>query len=152
MIDLNNIWNQIGNALIVINYESLDELKKYREAIKEVGLNVHECYILAVVSNKREKKMLMEQRSVAFIAPGEIHFFRRMKNEQFRELSRRRFDLIVTIGDVSKKIVKLANRLNHKISVEINCTNFTQDVNLTTDATSPSHLINFAKQTLEKIK
>ena len=146
------IWNQIGNALIVVNYASLDELKKYREAIKEVGLNVHECYILAVVSNKREKNMLLEQRSVAFIAPGEIHFLRRMKNEPVRELLRRKFDLILTIGDVSRKITKLAHRLNHKIAVEINCTNRTQDVNLTTDATSPSHLINFAKQTLEKIE
>jgi hypothetical protein len=152
MAGVNKIWNQIGNALIVVNYESIDELKKYREAIKEVGLNVHECFILAVVSNKREKNVLIEQRSVAFITPGEIHFLRRMKNEQVRELLRRKFDLILTIGDISKKIVKLVHRLNHKIGVEINCTNFTQDVNLTTDATSPSHLINFAKQTLEKIE
>lgn len=152
MAESNKIWNKIGNALIVVNYESLDELKKYRDAIKEVGLNVHECYILAVVSSKREKKMLLEQRSVAFIAPSEIHFFRRMKNEQVRELLRRKFDLILTIGDVSRKIVRLAHKLDHKIGVAINCTNFTQDVKLTTDANSPSHLINFAKQTLEKIE
>ena len=51
----NNIWTRSSKLLLVVKYRSLNEMKEYREAIKAVGLNVHNCHILAVVEDKLEK-------------------------------------------------------------------------------------------------
>jgi hypothetical protein len=151
MSAVNNIWGQLSRALFVVEFKSIDELKKYREAIKSVNLNIHDCTILAIVESKKEKQMLGEQSNVVFVSEQEFNLFGSLKNEEAKNAFSRAYDLVLYTTDVPKKVAKLLNKTKNKISVGVNCTSSEQNVNLKTEVITPHHLINFAKQTLEKI-
>lgn len=151
MVNQDNMWRRLNHGLFIIEYKSIDDIKKYREAIKSVGINIHECTILAIVESKKEKNMLGEQSNVVFISEQEFNLFGVLKNEEAKKLFAKTFDLQLYTVDVPKKIGKLLNKMNKTISVGVNCTSSEQNVNLKTEVNTPQHLINFAKQTLEKI-
>ena len=59
--------------------------------------------------------------------------------------------MVLFTTDVSKRILKLLKKTNKKISVGLN-TNFSgHDITLKTETDLPFKLINFTKETLEKI-
>jgi hypothetical protein len=147
----NNIWSQLSRGLFVVKYTSIDELKKYREAIKAVNMNIHDCTILAIVDTKKEKNTLGEQSNVVFVSEQEFNLFGVLKNEEAKNTVNRAYDVVLYTVDVPKRIGKLLNKTKKKLSVGVNCTSLAQNVNLKTEVNSPEHLINFAKQTLEKI-
>lgn len=151
MIAANNIWNQLSRALVVVKFNSIDELKKYRDAIKSVNLNIHDCTILAIVETKKEKQMLGEQSNVVFVSEQEFNLFGSLKNDEAKNTFSRAYDIVLYTTDTPKKVAKLLNKTKKKISVGVNCTSSEQNVNLKTEVNTPHHLINFAKQTLEKI-
>ncbi|MCH2230478.1 MAG: hypothetical protein MK105_09045 [Crocinitomicaceae bacterium] len=146
-----NIWLRLRNCLFVIEYKSIDDLKKYIEAIKSVGININECSILAIVESKKEKRLLPEEANVVFLSQQEFNFLGTLKNEQAKKLFSQTFDLQFYTVDPPRRIAKLLNKMKKKMSVGVNCATSTQNVNLKTDVNTPHHLINFAKQTLEKI-
>ena len=63
-----NIWNNLDSVLFVINYDSIDDISEYKEAIKSVKLNIHNCIILAIVKTKKEKSLIPKQYNVVFIS------------------------------------------------------------------------------------
>ena len=151
MLNVNNIWSTTNKVLLVIHYTELDDLKKYREAIKNSGLNVHECTIVSVVESKKEKDLLGEQASVVFINEKEINLFGKLKNKEAEKVLKLQYDLEIIIGKYSKKINKQLSKVRTRMSVGLNSNYVLSDINLITTDYSPNHLINFTKQTLEKI-
>ena len=145
-----SIWSKMSRVLFVVEYTTMDDLKNYRDAVKAVGLNIHDCIILAIVKTKKEKNVLAEQYNVVFISDQEFNLFGRLKNEEAKNIASRSYDMILYSSDVSRRIAKLLLKTNKKISVGVNCALSEQMINLKTEVNTPSHLINFAKQTLEK--
>ncbi|MEJ6775959.1 MAG: hypothetical protein QNK85_01375 [Crocinitomicaceae bacterium] len=147
----NNIWSKISRVLFIVKYTTVDDLKSFRDAIKSAGLNIHDCTVLAIVKTKKEKNVLTEQYNVVFISEQEFNLFGILKNDQAKNIASRSYDMILYSSDVSRKIFRLLNKTKKKISVGINCKGSEQRVNIKTEGDTPSHLINFTKQTLEKI-
>ena len=146
-----NIWNNLDSVLFVINFNNIDDISEYKKAIKLVNLNIHNCIILAIVKTKKEKSLIPKQYNVVFISDQEFNFFGIIKNEEVRNISSRSYDMLLFTTDVSKKILKLLKKTNKKMSVGIN-TNFSgHDITLKIETDLPSKLINFTKETLEKI-
>lgn len=148
---MTSIWKRTNAALVAVNYTSLDDLKKYREAIRDAGLNVNNCELIAVVSNKKEKEALNHSSLAIFIAPQDINFLGRLKNADAQKALGRKYELLLVVGELSKKLSKAIGRVQADFTAGINCTNMSLSVNLETEGNSPQHLINFAKETLEKI-
>ena len=147
----NNIWDRIDTVLIVVQYTTIDELKKYREAIRDGGLNVNNCELMAIVGDKKERETLSHQSIAVFISEKDYNIIGQLKNASAQKVLGRKYDAIFIIGETSKRLRKLFNKTSRKFSVGLNSTNNEQDVNLETEVNSPQHLINFAKETLEKI-
>jgi len=147
---MSSIWSHIKRAVIVVHYSSLDDVKKMREAIKEVGLNINDCEIIAVVENKKEKDILSEISSVTYLNEKDLTFFGKLKNENMAKVAKRSFDALFFVGDFSKRIIKIAKPIQTRIQVGINSEMPNCSVYLNTSELSPAHLINFTKQTLEK--
>ncbi len=148
----NNMWKSTENMLLVVNYTSIEELQKYREALKEMGLNIHICKILAIVESKKDKMLLREVNSVVYCSPQEINFLGRFKNENASKLLAEHFDMITIVGDLGKKMSKMVNKVSHKSVVGVNSNVEYLTINLNSNSASPAQLLNFVKQTLEKIK
>jgi len=147
---MSSIWSHIKRVIIVLHFSNLDDVKKMREAIKDVGLNINDCEIIAVVANKKEKDMLSEISSVTYLNEKDLTFFRKLKNENMTKLAKRSFDAVFFIGGFSKRIIKITQSIQPQIRVGINSEMPNCSVYLNTSEISPAHLINFAKQTLEK--
>jgi hypothetical protein len=147
----NNIWSKISRVLFIVKYTTADDLKSFRDAVKSAGLNIHDCTVLAIVKTKKEKNVLTEQYNVVFISEQEFNLFGILKNYQAKNITYRSYDMILYSSDVSRKIFRLFRKTKKKISVGINCKSSEQTINLKTEVNTPSHLINFTKQTLEKI-
>jgi len=147
---MNSIWSQIKRAVFVVHFTNLDDIKKFREAIKDAGLNINDCEIIAVVESKKEKDMLTEISSVTYVNEKEFVFFGKVKNENFKKVVLRSFDALFYVGDFSKKMMKNINPIKTNLKVGINSEIPNCIVYVKTNNTSATHLINFAKQTLEK--
>ena len=147
----NNIWERIDTALVIVKYTTLDELKKYREAIRDSGLNVNNCELMAIVEDKKEREILSHQSIATFISDKDLDFLGRLKNESALKIMGRKYDVLFFLGDPPKRLHKVFSKTARELSVGVNCTNIEYNVNLETEASFPEHLINFARQTLEKI-
>lgn len=146
-----NMWARTESALVVMDYTTLDELKKYREAIRDAGVNVNNCGLLAVVNSKKERVVMSQQSLATFICEKDFNLVGQLKNPEAQKVLRQKYGLLIIVGDKPKRLAKTLKKMNAKISLGLNCTKVEQDVNLKTEGDTPSHLINFAKQTLEKI-
>lgn len=146
-----SVWTTVGTVLLIVDYRSHAELEEFRSALKLAGLNVNECYILCVLSDKQSKEGLRELNNVVYLQEKEITWWGRLKNEQVSRLISQKFDLGIEVGARSKKIKRLLKKCRVGFRLAINSTNNNYSVNLTTTLESPAHLINFAKNTLEKI-
>lgn len=138
--------------LLVLTYSSVEELQKYREALKEIGLNIHTCSILAIVESKKEKNLLREVSSVAYCSPQEINFLGQLKNVEANKVLAEKYDMLLVIGDLNKKVTKLIKKASVKIGIGVNSNVEFLTINLNSKSPSPSHLLNFVKLTVEKIK
>ncbi len=148
-----SLWSQIKRVLLVIEFNSLDQVKAYRKAIKSTGLNVHECRILAVVDSKKEKIALSEFTSVVYISPQEYSLFGSLKNEEASKLFTTTFDTTIQVGELNKRVNKSLNKMSPVIRIGLNVKNAVDfDIALNSDSESAEHLLDFVKQTLEKIK
>ena len=151
MVD-KSYWGTTRKALLVLEFSSLDGIHEYRNAIKAVDLNVNDCVILALVATKQERQMLTEFHSVFYASEQEINILGRWKNEEALKVLARHYDMMIVIGDHSNKILKQIKKVKSRISVGINTEADFLTINLISEQKSPEHLLNFAKQTLEKTK
>ena len=147
-----NSWNQSKTILLIKNFDTLDELTQFRKEIVNSGKNIHECVIMGVVETKKELDTLTRHDSFAFVSEEQFNFFGKLRNEAATTIFKRKFDMVLIIGDLSKRISRRTGKVNRKLSVGMNCEKTDRDINLSTNETSPAHLINFVKQTLEKIE
>ncbi len=146
-----NIWQRIETAIVVVPYKSLDQLKKYREAIRDSGLNVNDCELMAIVEDKKEREILCHQSIAVFISEKDLNVLGKLKNDKAQKVLSRKYDAFFFVEDPPKRLEKLFGKTTKKLSVGLNCKEKRQNVNLETQEKSPGHLINFARQTLEKI-
>lgn len=148
-----SIWSRVRRVLVVIEFNTLDQVKEFREALKEVGLNVHECRILAIVDSKKEKDALSEFTSVIYISPQEYSFLGTLKNEDAGKLFSSKFDTIIEVESIHKRVKKSISKMKPALRVGLNVGNDKIfDVVLKSESESPVHLLGFVKQTLEKLK
>lgn len=146
-----SIWKRSNRLLLVVKFNSLDEIRDYREAIKAAGLNVNDCQILAIVDNKKEKAILTEIASVTYFCDKEFNLLGGLKNDEVSKLLDQNFDLLVVNGDLPKRVQRLLRKKINAVMVGVNSSVEFLTIQLSTDDTAPGHLISFVKNMLLKI-
>ena len=147
-----NSWNGSKTILLIKNFVSLDELTQFRKEIVNSGKNIHECVIMGVVESKKEVEILARHDSFAFVSEKQFNFFGKLRNQAANTIFQRKFDMVLIIGDLSKRIARRTAKVSRKLSVGLNSEKTEHDINLNTNESAPEHLFNFVKQTLEKIE
>lgn len=147
-----NIWTSTRKLLLVKKYTTSDELREYRENLSKHGMNINECKLLAVVDSKKQREALTDLSGVVFCSDQDVNIIGKLKNESAQNLLLEKYDTILVVGDLSKKMLKLVKKISTHFSVGINTNVDFLTINLSSSSATPSHLLNFAKQTLEKIK
>lgn len=146
-----SLWNRLNKIVLVLHFNTLDELKSYREAIKSIGLNVFESNILCIVSSKKEKDMLGDVTSVVFLNEKEFGLFGNLKNQEAQKLISNKYDAIVYMGDFSNRIDKLLKKMNPIVRIGMNTKNHECDVSLQSQSKNADHLLSFLKEMTDKL-
>ena len=74
-----------------------------------------------------------------------------MKNEDAHKTFGEAYDAMLIIKSIPKKIEKSLSKMKVKLDIALNAENATRTINLHTDESAPKYMLNFVKQTLEKI-
>ncbi|MDG1333208.1 MAG: hypothetical protein P8P74_12815 [Crocinitomicaceae bacterium] len=147
----NNIWSSIKRLLVVVDFKEIDNMNQWRESIKFSGLNIHDSKIMGIVESKKERLILGEMSSVVFISEKDYGFIGRLKNEDAQQTFNDRYDALIIVGEIPKKIEKSISKMAFKIDISLNSENSAQTINLQTEETAPKYMLKFVKQTLERI-
>lgn len=148
---MDNIWNSLSKAVLFVSYESMGQLESYKKALTVAGLYNEHCSIIAIIEDKKQLESLKSNSDFVFFHEKEISFFGKNKNEVAQEIFNKACDLQITIGDSTKKIAKQIVQMKVKFRIGLNTKQGFFDINLQSEDTSPSHLINFAKSVTEKL-
>lgn len=147
----NNVWGRSTKLLLVLKYKSKNELKDYREAIKAVGLNVHNCHVLAVLEDKKENHNLESLGSVTYLSTKDFNLLGKLKNAEVQKILKDNFDLLVVVNDIPKRIQKLLEKKKITIGVGVNNDIDFLTIKLSTEHVKPMQLVTFVQNTLKKI-
>ncbi|MFT5859557.1 MAG: hypothetical protein ACI865_001660 [Flavobacteriaceae bacterium] len=146
-----SIWKSIESILVVIPFDQVDKVNEWREAMKNVGLNVHNCRVLCIVPSKEERLSMREMSYINFITDADINLLGQIKNEEAKKILTSSFDAVLIVSDCSKKILKVVNKMKFRIDIGLNTKIENRMINLRSAEIAPKHLLDFVKQTLEKI-
>lgn len=145
------IWGRFRRVLLVVRFTEIESVIAWREALKSAGLNVHECCILSIVGNKKERQILREMSSVTFLAENDFGLMGQLKNEEAKSAVSARYDSAIVVGDFKGKIKKLIDKTKANTVVGLNTKGINFNILLESSEVSPAELLNFVKKTLEKI-
>ena len=147
----NNVWSSIQRLLLVVKFEEIDTMNQWREAIKISGLNIHDCTILGIVDTKKERIAMREMNSVVYLSDKDYGFIGRLKNEDAQKTLSDKFDAILVVGPIPSKIEKALQKVTTKIDIGLNTDQDIRTINIQTEESAPKYMLNFVKQTVEKI-
>ena len=147
----NNVWSSINRLLVVMKFDELDTMNQWREAIKMSGLNIHDCKIMGVLKTKKERVAMMEMSSVVYISDKDFGLLGRLKNEDAQRVLNDRFDAVLIVGTIPNKLEKALQKVSSDMDIGLNSINENRTINLQTEESAPKYMLNFVKQTLEKI-
>lgn len=146
-----NHWSHINRLLVVTTFSSLDELISWRTSLKEVGLNINECTIVSEVGSKKDKAVLQEMGSVVFASSSDIGFLGKVKAPDLTKVLTTRYDTWLQVGQNSAKLKKVFKKMKFNQTIGVNTDSNEFDIELSTAHTHPQHIVNFVRNTLEKI-
>lgn len=146
-----SVWSSIKRLLVVVKCNELESMNHWRESIKLSGLNIHDCKIMGIVETKKERIGLSEMTSVVYISEKDFGFFGGLKNEDAQRTFNDPFDAVLVVGEIPKRIEKMVQKISTNIDIGLNTENENQTINLHTEESAPKYMLNFVKQTLEKI-
>lgn len=147
----NNVWSSINRLLVVMKFDELDTMNQWREAIKMSGLNIHDCKIMGGLKTKKERVAMMEMSSVVYISDKDFGLLGRLKNEDAQRVLNDRFDAVLIVGTIPSKLEKALQKVSSDMDIGLNSINENRTINLQTEESAPKYMLNFVKQTLEKI-
>jgi hypothetical protein len=147
----NNVWSSIKRLLIVVKFEEIDTMNQWREAIKLSGLNIHDCKIMGIIGTRKERIAMREMSSVVYISDKDFGLLGKLKNEDAQRVLSDRFDTILVLGTIPNKIEKALQKASAELDIGLNSEDGDRTINLLTDESAPKYMLNFVKQTLEKI-
>jgi hypothetical protein len=152
----NSIWGTIGSLLVTYNYEDEDGLKEFRKGLDK-ALNestVQRVIVIVSIPKGVDKKSLSPHFLIYYNGSGDYGLFGGLKDHQLVQELKQSFDALICFG-VMKKNLKTTLRqteIAKKILVNSELTqDTTYDLELNSASDSPSEVIQFVVETLQKI-
>lgn len=153
----NSIWGNITSLLVTYNFEDEAALKEFRKALDQV-LNtsaVERVIIVVSIQKSVNKSSLSPHFLIYYNGPSDYTLFGNLKDHQLANELLQSFDVLLCFG-VMKKNIKSAIKqtdIRNKILVNSELTeDKSYDLELNSASDSPSEVIHFVVETLQKIK
>jgi hypothetical protein len=153
MNDKSNVWLGIKKLVVVFPYRSEENFKEYRSALDKLlnDSNVIELKLIVVIPETIKKETLTQHRLIHFISPKDINFFGKIKDENLTSILSQKYDTLLWLEVDEKKIVKVLSKLGDKCKIGVNTSLDFFTIQVDSNSNNPFEIVNFAKNTLEKI-
>ncbi len=152
----NSIWGTIGSLLVTYNYEDESALKEFRKGLDK-ALNesvVQRVIIIVSIPKGVDKNGLSPHFLIYYNGPGDYSLFGSLKDHQLSSELKNSFDALICFGVIKKnlKATLRQTEIGKKILVNSELTQDTSyDLELNSASDSPSEVIQFVVETLQKI-
>jgi hypothetical protein len=148
-----NIWNATRSLLVVFNYEDDEQLNGFRKSLdKMLNIsNVDRLIIIVNIAKEVDKSTLPPHFLIYYNSPNDYSFWGKLKDVQLESELNRDYDVMIWFGNVDQPIFKEIKSTNCKRRILVNEHNDYFDLQLKSDSTEPSEMLNFVIKTLEKI-
>ncbi len=155
MDSTNNIWDKSQHIVLLYSFSTIDELLKLNVALKAAFSKDKRKVpqVIVIVNSKRELNHVPTITGFSYIKMSDISMFGRLKTTSLEQVLGIRFDLLVCLFEKPKKISKWMEKQFkgvQKAGVNMLETSGV-DINVNTTSKSLKEIINFAKNTLQKI-
>lgn len=148
-----NIWQDCKRLLIVFPYTDEVVYKDYRKALDVLlnDSNVQDLKLVVVLPDTVKKESLQPHKLIHFLSLKDFNFFGKLKDPTFDSVLAQPYDLMLWLQLENKKVLKLMQNVHAAWKIGVNADADLFHVEVDTASDKPAEIVNFAKQTLEKI-
>lgn len=148
-----SFWQEISRLLIVLPYDSEEQFSEFRNALDTLlnESNVNTLSIVAVIPPEMKKEKLVQHHLISYLSPKDFTVFGKLKNDDVATSLVQPYDALCWIGVTNKKIAKTFKDVKAKMKIGINTPTPFFNINASTRTSNPTEILNFAKNTLDKI-
>lgn len=152
----NSIWGNTTSLLVTYNFEDEPSLKEFRKALDQVlNTSVVERVIIVVSIQKGvDKSSLSPHFLIYYNGPSDYSLFGGLKDHQLANEFEQSFDVLLCFGVMQKNIKSAIKQTNIQKKILVNSElteDKTYDLELNSASDSPSEVIHFVVETLQKI-
>lgn len=153
MSDKSNIWLGIKKLVVVFPYSSEENYKEYRSALDKLlnDSNVKEVKLIVVIPETLKRETLRPHVLIHFLSPKDMNFMGKIKDEYLKTILSEKYDALIWLEVEDKKIAKILSPLRAKLKIGVNTSFDFFTIQVNSNSNNPSEIVNFAKNTLEKI-
>lgn len=149
----NSIWLKCKRLIIVFPFRDEENFKNYRIALDKLlnESNVQELKIIVTLPESVKKEDLKQHKLIHYFSAKEISFFGKIKNPEMNNIIVQPYDIMLCLEDEDRKISKFLSKVHVTWKIGVNVTQDFYTIKVNCKSQIPSEIVNFAKNTLEKI-
>lgn len=143
-----------GEKIVVFyTYKDSREFDKFERATETlINPSVLQTTLFIVFTDDVTNPTVPENSRFIMLSRTDFGRFGKLKNKEVSELLRQKFDVLLVFDEVSPKMVKLINKVSARQRiVDSRTPEILFDIRLNSNSVKIEQIINFAKETLEKI-
>lgn len=148
-----NIWSDCKRLVVVFPYRNEENYKTYRLALDQLlnESNIQELQIVVTLSATTKIENLQQHKLIQYISPKDINMFGKMKNDNFNAILIKKYDSLLWLEVNDKKFAKVLSTINATWKIGVNTSLDFFNIQVNSNSENPLEIVNFAKNTLEKI-
>ena len=148
-----NLWSSLKKVVIVFPYRDENYYRTFRSELDRM-LNesqVEKLEIIVSLPKEVKKEELPPHRLIHFISPKDYNLFGKLKGDLLYSVRSKEQDALLVFLNEDKKLDAALStmKVKHRIGVNIQTGSF--DIDLKGKEMDPAELVNFAKNTLQKL-
>lgn len=148
-----NIWTDCKKLLVVFPFKNETNFKEYRLALDKLlnESNVNELKIVVSVPDSVKKEELQQHKLIQYISSKDFSFFGKLKDLDLETTLVQPYDLLLWLEVENDKLKNIFLKVNANTKIGVNASADLFTIQVNTNSQNPIEIVNFAKNTLEKI-
>jgi hypothetical protein len=149
----NNLWTSLKRVVILFPYRDEQYYRTFRAQLDRM-LNeskVEKLEIIVLLPKEVKKEELPPHRLIHFISPKDFNLFGKLKGDLLYSVLSKDHDALLTFLNDDRKMDAALKTLKTKYRIGVNSQTGSFDIDLKGKDMDPAELVNFAKNTLQKL-
>ena len=146
-------WNSIQRLVVVFPYVSELYYREFRTQLEHAlnDSNVSKLEVIVSIPAELKKEDLPPHRLIHFVSPKDFNFFGKLKGDLLSAVLDKDYDALLWFTNDDQKLAKVLSTLKVKHRIGVNCRQNIFDIDIKGGEKDPAELVNFAKNTLQKL-